>query len=421
MKKHIFLIAITLIQLPLFSQELMSKYKTGTVKLVPDTEFARGNDWNNVFSSFYDTINNNLLGMHKTLVILPDGSLIVNHANSAERTVFTPAGIFEKEFTVEKAGNGFILGVINSNTLFTCPDNMGKMICSDLNGKYKKTLNLNYSTEDIIALSNGKFAVVGRAIWTNKYRTFISLIDYETNKEKVIWEHFDGDLSHDENKLINREPFNYLIKLKEGGIVGCTTMPFSKQGLKGLPPRITTVNNELIVAIPNTGEILVYDLDGNLKSKSVINWKPGTISVDEQKAIQQKAIDKYNAYIESGDKRVQNNLEAYKTMISEMEDDLRNITKPVAKPSFSNIIRDSDGNVLFFEIPEEKDANIFHVWVYNQVGRFATKCTFICDDYDLNINSGKMVFKDGYIYGIQNLKKAEGIPLRLVRFALKAD
>lgn len=422
MKKYIIILAITVIHLPLSSQDLMSKYKTGTVKLVPDREYAQDNDWGTVFRSYYDTLHNRPMGMRKSLVLLPDGSLIVNHAYKDYRTKFSPTGKFEKEFSIEKAGHKTVMGVINNNTLFTALDNMGKMTCSDFNGKYKKTLTLNYMAKDIIALDNGKFAVVGWVIWSEKFRTFISIVDYETNKEKVIWEHFeDRETSNDGKRLKNRPPFNYSIKLKEGGMISCTTMPYSKQTGTGIPPQITTIKNDLIVAIPNTGEILVYDLEGNLKSKSAINWNNNTISVDEQKAIQQKAIDAYKSYIEKGDKRVRNNLEAYNNMISEMEEDLRKIDRPISKPSFSNIIKDSDGNVLFFEIPEEKDENVFHVWVYNQVEQFATKCTFICDDYDLNISSSKMVFKDGYIYGLQTLKEVDGNPLRLVRFKLEAN
>ena len=422
MKKLILIIAIALIQFPLFSQDLISKYKSGTVKLIPDTEYAQGNDWNTVFRSYYDTLYNKPMGMRKSLVLLPDGSLIVNHTYRDYRTKFSPTGQFEKEFTIENAGHKAVMGVINDNTLFTGLDNMGKMTCSDFNGKYKKTLTLDYMTRDIVALDNGKFAVVGSVIWSEKFRTFVSIVDYETNQEKVIWEHFeDREFSSNGKKLNNRKPFNYTIKLKDGNLILITTMPFSRRTGTGIPPQITTVKNELIVAIPNTGEILLYDLEGNLKSKSVINWQNKTISVDEQKAIQQKAIDNYKALIENGDKRVHSDLEAFQSMISEMEDDLRKINTPIAKPSFSNIIKDSDGNVLFFEIPEEKGANIFHVWVYNQVGQFATKCTFTCDEYDLDISSGKMVFKDGYIYGLQTLKETNGNPLRLVRFKLEAN
>ncbi len=422
MKKYIIILAITIIQSALFSQDLISKYKTGTVRLVPDKKYAQGNDWSNVFRSYYDTIYNTPMGLRKSLILMPDGSVIINHAYRDYCTKFSSNGKYEKEFTIEKAGHKAIKGVINDNTFFTGLDNRGKMTCSDFNGKFKKTLTLDYMTKDIIALNNGKFAVVGWVIWSEKFRTFISIVDYENNKEKVIWEHFDNrEFSSDGKKLNNRVPFNYSIKLKEGGMISSTTMPYSSMTGKGISPQIATAKDELIVAIPNTGEILVYDLEGNYKSKGVIDWHNNTISVAEQKAIQQKAINDYKAYIEKGNERVQNNLVAYKEMVMEMEEDLNEINTPIAKPSFSNIINDSDGNVLFFEIPEEKDANIFHVWVYNQVGKFATKCTFVCDDYDINISSNKMVFKEGYIYGLQTLKETKGNPLRLVRFKLEIN
>lgn len=422
MKKYIIVLVITIVQIPLFSQGLIDKYKTGTIKLVPENDYAIANDWDNVFRSYYDTLYNKPMGNRKSLVLLPDGSIIVNHAYRDYRTKFSPTGEFEKEFTVEKAGHKAIKGIINGNTLFTGLDNMGKMTCSDINGKYKKTLTLNYMTKDIIALNNEKFAVVGWVIWSEKFRTFISIVDYETNKEKVIWEKFTDRSCSSSGKVINkRQPFNYRIKLKKGGSMSCTTMPYSKSTGKGIPPQITTLDNELIVAIPNTGEIIVYDLEGNQKSKSEINWQNNIISVEEQKAIQQKAIDKYKSYISKGGERVQENMVAYEQMISEMEEDLANIKTPLAKPSFSSIIKDSDGNVLFFEIPEEKDANVFHVWVYDQIGQFSAKCTFICDDYELNINSNKMVFKDGYIYGLQTLKETNGNPLRLVKFKLETN
>ncbi len=417
MKKYVIILALALFQFSSSAQDLISKYKTGTVKLVPDTEFAQGNDWNTVFRSYYDTLYNRPMGMRKSLVVLPDGSVIVNHAYRNYRTKFSPSGAYKKEFELEKAGHKAVMGVINGNTLFTGLNNMGKMTCTDFDGKYKKTLTLDYMTKDIIALNNGSFAVVGWVLWAEKIRSFVAIVDYETNEEKVIWEDFiDRNISSSGKHLNNRQPFNYQATLKGGGMVSYTTMPYSKSTGKGLPPQIATVNNELLVAIPNTGELFVYDLNGNLKSKTKVNWGNNTISIEEQKAIQQKAIQRYQTYLESGEEMVQKNRDAFKQIIVEMQNDLQKINTPLEKPSFSNIIKDSDGNILFFEIPAEKDANVFHVWVYNQGGKFVAKCQFVCDEYELNISASKMVFHNGYIYSLQRLKEAKGNPLRLVRF-----
>jgi len=314
------------------------------------------------------------------------------------------------------------MGVVNENTLFTGLDNMGKMTCSDFDGNFKKTLVLDYMAKDIIAIDNEKFAIVGWVLWSKKIRSLISIVDYSTNDEKVIWEDFTDRLISSSGRVIKeREPFNYTAELDKGSRISCTTMPFSQSTGKGMSPKITSLNNELIVAVPNTGEILVFDFDGNLKSRDEIGWPITNISVEEQKLIQQKAIDRFEGYIESGDSEVQANVEAYKKIVSEMEKDLDNISQPLEKPSFSTIMKDSDGNILFFEIPEEKDANRFHVWVFNKGGKFEAECTFICDEYELNISPSKMVFKDGYIYGIQKLKETDGNPLRLVRFKLSSN
>lgn len=416
------IIAIAILQLTVNSQELINKYKTGTVKLVPDTEYARGNDWSTIFRSYYDTLYNTPMGMRKSLILLPNGSVVVNHTYRDYHTRFSPSGKYEKEFLVENAGHKAIMGVINGNTFFTRLDNMGNMTCCDFEGNFKKTLIMDYMAKDIVALNNGKFAVVGWVLYAEKIRSFVAIVDYTTNEEEVIWDHFiDRSYSSSGKVLSRQKPFNYSIRLKTGEIISCTTMPFSKSTGEGLPPKIANINDKLIVAIPNTGEIFIYDLDGNLISKDKIEWTGNTISIDEQKEIQKKAIDRYKDYIASGDSTILNNMDAFKQMISEMENDLNNITEVLVKPSFSTIIKDSDGNLLFFEIPEEKNANLFHVWVYNKGGLFEAECTFVCDEYDLNISPSKMVFYDGFIYGLQTLKEAEGNPLRLVRFKVTSN
>ena len=107
--------------------------------------------------------------------------------------------------------------------------------------------------------------------------------------------------------------------------------------------------------------------------------------------------------------------------MKEMKADLDNISAPIPIPAFSTIIKDSDGNLLFFEFPKKENTNRFNVWVYGQKGEFVCQSSFESEEYDLQINPAKMVFYNGYIYGLQRLKKASGVPLRLVRFKLTVD
>lgn len=416
----VYIVACLFVQ-AVYGQKLMDIYKNGTVRLTPDTEYAKGNDWDKVFKTYYDTMYNRPMGDRKSLKVLPDGSVVVNHAYRNYYTKFLPSGKFEKEFGVKnskgvqfKNVNG-IEGIINNNTFFTGLDNMGKMNCFDFNGNYIKSLKLNYMTRQMIPLPNGKIAVVGWAIWEKKFRDFVSIVDYATNKEQVIWEHF----TERENGSPKPQLFYYQYFFKERGAFSISTMPHTSVVGMNPSPMIANVGNKLIIALSSLGKILVYDLQGKLLETSTIPWAKNYLSVEDQKEIQQNYIDKFQAMKEprfaSWVSNEENKL-ARETILKQMKDDLTKIKDPIPIPTFSTIIQDSDGNLLFFEYPKEANANKFNVWVYENNGKFICQSSFVCDDFNLNINSGKMVFHKGYIYGLQLLKNASGVPLRLVRF-----
>ncbi|MCX6320816.1 MAG: hypothetical protein NTX93_03305 [Bacteroidia bacterium] len=424
MKKLLFTILLAVVALTASAQKLIDVYKRGIVKLVPDPEYAQGNNWDNVFKTYYDTIYSTPMGNRKSLKIMPDGSVIVNHTYRNFYSKFSPTGKFEKEFgIINSKGEQYkkinaIEGIINNNTFFSGLDNMGNMICFDFNGNYKKTLKLNYMTRQMIPLPNNKIAVVGWVIWSNKFRDFVSIVDYETNEEKIIWEYF----TENPGESAQRKLFNYSYRFKKGGAISCTTMPFSKSIGMVSSPNIACTGNKLIVAIPTTGEILVYDLEGKLISKDKIEWAKNYISVDEQKEIQKKAIEKYkNSKSESLWGPSDEMKSASEYMIKEMETDLTKISEPIPMPVFSTIIKDSDGNILFFEYPKEENANKFNVWIYENDGKFVCQSSFVCDEYNLEIKPSKMVFYNGYIYGLQLMKKTTGVPLRLVRFKVSSN
>lgn len=420
MKKLVILICLMFSMNHISAQSLMEIYKKGTVKLAPDTEYAQGNQWDKVFETYYDTLYNRPMGNRKSIIMMPNGSVLVNHMYRNYYSLFDPNGKFVKEFGITgSSGKQFkntnpVEGVINNN-FFTGLDNMGKMVCFDFNGNYVKTLTLDYMTKGMIPMTNNKIAVVGWVIWKDRFRDFVAIVDYQTNEQKIIWEHFTSDCSGNSHCKL----FNYSYSFDKGGAIGLTTMPYTDAVGLSSPPKIAFVNNRLIVALPHTGEILAYDINGKLISKDKIDWAKNYISVEEQREIQEKAIEKYTdlktqATWVSHDE----NTKAIESILQQMKEDLNKITTPIPVPVFSNIIKDSDGNLLFFEIPKEEGANRFNVWVYQGGGKFICQSSFICDDYDLSITPAKMIFYKGYIYALQTLKKTDGNPLRLVRFRI---
>ena len=81
-------------------QNLLEIYKGGAVELIPDTEYAQNNDWNTIFRSYNDTLYGKPMGNRKSLVIMPDGSVVVNHTYRNYYSKFSPNGTFIKEFGI---------------------------------------------------------------------------------------------------------------------------------------------------------------------------------------------------------------------------------------------------------------------------------------------------------------------------------
>lgn len=433
MKKLFLGIFFAFFALTASAQKLIDIYKSGTVRLVPDTEFAQGNNWGKVFETYYDTIYDTPMGNRKSLKIMPDGSVIVNHKYRNYFSKFSPNGKFEKEIEIRNtSGKQFeetepIEGIINNNTFFTKTDKMGKMLCFDFDGNLKKTLTLDYSTHQMIALPNNKIAVVGSTAWTTKFRDFVSIVDPENNKEEIIWDHFtpknDTEKSDSKNKTDNTDS-------KKGDVVSIIVTPLLS-GIS-LSPQIACVGNQLIIAIQESGEIVIYDLEKKSTSKRTLDLPRNYMSVEEQKEVQQKAIDYFKNFKLPADRKVNdrtfikiNNRPGFELKLKErikaMEAGLKEISEPLALPAFSTIIQDSDGNLLFFEFPKEDNMNKFNVWILGDDNKFVCQSSFVCNDYDLQINSSKMVFHKGYIYGLQIKKESTGIPLRLVRFKLESN
>jgi len=409
MKKFFVLLSCMFLMHGISAQSLLDIYKKGAVKLTPDAEYAQGNNWEKVFETYYDSLFINIpnirgywIGDRKSIVIMPDGSVVVNHANRNFYSLFDAKGKFVKEFGITNSSGKrlqkaqAICGVMNNN-FYTLPDNMGKAIFANFNGNHVKTLNFDHSVHDMIPLNNNKIAIVGWVIWSDRFRDFVAIVDYQTNEQKIIWDYFT---------ILNTR----IDDSSEGVIFESARI--------NTRPSIAFTNNQLIVALPHSGEILFYDVNGALKSKQKLDWQRKYLSVEEQKENMRKSMEgqslRKKELQESGETQSEK-IRRIDVFLQLMKESMEKITEPRPLPMFANVIKDSEGNLLFFEVPEKEGANQFNVWVYND-GKFVAKSSFVNEDFDLSITPTKMVFHNGYIYALQTLKNTQGNPLRLVRF-----
>jgi len=419
--KKLLLFIVFIISITANAQQVTNVYKNKTIKLVAKNDFAQGNDWAKIFRSYYDTtFYGKQIGKNKSLIVLDNGRIVVNNIYRNYYTVFNVDGVFNKEMHIKNTDGKIIkktrsiYGTIN-NTFYTNADNMGNVLCFDFNGKLVKKLKLNYSVRQIITLSNTKLAVVGWSIWKDKFRDFVAIVDYNTNKQKIVWTHFTSRAPKEKRR------FNYSYTFSNGYMVSLNTMPFTKVTGLSIPPIIQSIDNELIVAVPSSGEIFTYNIKGEQVNSSKIQWAKNYMSVEEQKIIQRKAIEKYKKLLGHkivGSISLEENNQAINSIIEKMKTDLNNINDKLQIPVFSTVIKDSENNLLFFEIAEKTNQNKFNVWTMDNKGEFIAKSSFICDDYNLEITPDKMVFHNGYIYSLQTKKNVKGNPLRLVKFKL---
>ena len=96
MKKLAFSIILAIFAVSVSAQKLLDLYKKGPVKLVPDTEYGQGNNWNKVFISYYDTLYGKPMGNRKSLIVLPNGSVVVNHEYRNYYSKFSPPASLKK-------------------------------------------------------------------------------------------------------------------------------------------------------------------------------------------------------------------------------------------------------------------------------------------------------------------------------------
>ncbi len=423
MKHSIIIILLATLTLYIKAQSIVDLYKNESISLVADKDFGNNNNWNKIFETYYDTTwYGKAIGKRKSLIVLDDGTIIVNNIYRNYYSKFSSNGSFIGEFGINKNGKKLkkiepIFGHIG-NTLYTGANNMGEVLFFDINGNYKKSLKLNYSVKQIITLSDTKLAVVGWSIWKNKFHDFVAIVDNSTNKQTIIWEHFT---ENNNTKMFNYSyQFNGNDKKKNGPRISITTMPFSKFTGMSLPPIINKVHDNLVISVPTTGEILTYNIYGKELSKQKIDWAKNYISVEEQKEIQKRAISKYRSIniLYKGISESENK-KAINTIVSQMEADLNKIRKNLPIPVFSTVIEDSDDNLLFFEFSKKDNDNKFNVWVLSKKGEFKYHSSFKCKDYNLEINPKKIFFHKDYIYSLQIKKNTTNNPLRLVRFKLQ--
>jgi len=428
MKRTIFLIAV-LISLTLQAQQLASIYKGGEIKLVPDAEYAKNTDWNKLFPDYNQTAGSSTIGIYKQIVVAPDGSVFMSHHTRHSISKFDKYGNFVKEFGKQggKKASDFIYmpsvqGILDGKYLYTTAVD-GRMHFFDLNGNWVKTIKLKYLPLGSIPLKGGKIAIMGHVPCGNGSKQIVSLLNVSDGKEKIISSFFES--YNKEKAFLFSNPYVY--KDKEGKekricMINFSS-PFSDEFI--FRPRFaTTTNGNLIAAYPSTGQIKIFDQSGRVIRQFKTDLKSDVITKEDREDFYQNALRK-SKELEADLVKTANDkvnwdkyIEQFKPMIERLRDPA---AYPQGLPYFSEMIIDSENNILLFRFTREQGSNKFDVYTYNSQGAKIATSTFIADNYDLKINPSVFKFHNGSIYSFVKRKNAIGNPMRLVKFNLKRN
>lgn len=249
----------------------------------------------------------------------------------------------------------------------------------------------------MLTLDDSRIAIYGGCSWSNKYRNFVSILNVNTGKDKIVCDAF-------EDFVKPLKDTDYYV-VAEGIRKGRTA-----------DLHIATINGQLVVSTPIDGLIRFYDCNGNKVSEKKVDWQPTVLSVEEQMKMQREEIKS------SKEEALQNKSEMetsyYEKFIPLCEEGLKHITKPIDMGYYTIAIQGVQDNILYFLNPSESGKNQCRAYSVSE-GKTVEQCTFTSDEYDLAITKNRFVFFNGYLYGIQELKDCDGMPLRLVRFELK--
>jgi len=414
MKTKLALSLTLLCVLPLtFGQNLSQFYKNETVKLEKVSGYAESNDWNDLFSDYPDEWMDKEIGKIKSIVVAPDGSIFMSHHTHYAIWKFDKDGRFIKEFGSKGNGKGqFVMrakvgGVLGGKYLYTT-DAQGRMLFFDLEGNYVKSLKLDYMPLNTVALNDMKIAIYGHVPWKDHtIRYIISIKDFESGKEKIIWDEI-------------YDPLADVIELPNGKqMIAAMNVSKSETTRFGIA---STSDGNLIVASNKYGTVTEYSTDGIKIRTFTLNIDPVEMTDADIERIYETQINnfaKFSERLSEGSKLTDEELELIRAKYKEHFESLKDKIKAGDfLPLYSTVIMDSDGNVLVFEFTEEENTNKFNVYSYKMDGELIGISSFETQEYDLTFTNDTFVFHDGYIYAMAVKKNTDGVPLRLVKFRL---
>lgn len=417
------------------AQKLSDFYKKEIINLEPVSDFGTKNNWDTLFSDYNTSGFGKPIGQMRNIVVAPDGSIFMSHKTRHEIWKFDKNGNFVLKFGRQGGKPGqfvylpTVQGILDGKYIYTS-DVQGRINFFDFNGKFIKMLKLDYMPLGTVPLKGGKIAILGFAVGT-KSPYIVQIKDFNTGIEKQILAGTNtssSDLNYVKIRFPNND--NYKPNQKKfppsnGGITFYS--PYKSSTL--FYPRIgTSKTGNLIIAMPKNGEVQEYTPTGLLINSFKLNIKPLQINAEDiQKSYENaiKTADKFAQKYKESENGKNMTEQEFKAIKDSFHEKLVKFKDPDFYPQnlpyFSNMLVDSDGNILIFEYTKDEDNinNRFRAYSYDMKGNFLGTSSFKADNLELSFNPLNFQFSNGYVYSLVKTKQNTKVPLRIVKLKLE--
>lgn len=374
-------------------QSLIDVYKSGKVSFEPESNFAVGANWEKIFPDYSEVSYGNSIGYYKSIAVASDGSIFVGNYSSYTIQKFNSKG--ELVLTFGKKGKSVgefserptLGGVIGNKYVFTHELN-GHIKIFSTEGNYIKTIKVDYMPLKTIACGT-KIALIGFVPSGTKERKVITIIDPETEEQKIIKKY--DDFSNGSMVVINKN--NYMFSFSP-------MFTNSELMLRSLP------NGNLIVGINTQKLFEEYSVDGKLVKSFSLDFEAPAYPEDLKKE-----------FISGVEKRIEDKKFTKEDVAEAYKPDFF----PKNTPYYYNFLVDSDGNLLVFRFIDEDVDHKFRVYSFDSNGKSLAEATLDVAGYKLSLNYRfeELCFHNGYVFGLLHPKLDKMQPLQLVKFKVK--
>jgi hypothetical protein len=245
MKKATIFLGLALFVTPLFSADLLTGYKKGIIKLVPDPAFGTATAWDMLFKAELD----------RKIAFLPDGGFLKPAYRDGKIIRFNANGAKIAEIG-GRVGQGpgdlggpKLLDILDGNTLVIYEETNRRLSLFGLDGRFLRIAKIESpgisASEPVVALTalkDGKIAVVSKdqtsTFWTKRFRVLIK--DLAAGAETEIASF--ADEKPQSPIFIKNESFDGAVYLARAG------------------------GDRLVVAYSKSPEIAFYSFDGKKAS-----------------------------------------------------------------------------------------------------------------------------------------------------------